>query len=220
MSLSLFLAKILKKVHLLDFCLTHGIWADIYNQAFSTTVRGIYREIYGIDYGIGTYGLSHSLQYGSIRADTKIGSYCSLAPGVFLSNANHNMTTASTGALFTSPLFRYQKEETIARVPKVIGNDVWIGQNAMILMNCTTIGNGACIGAGSVVTKDVPPYAIVAGNPARILRMRFKPDVIEKLEESKWWELKPDILFAFKEYHDNPKLFAERIIEYRRNTEI
>ena len=212
MRLHLLLAKVLKKAHLLNYCLTHGPWGDIYNQVFSRIVRDIYCELYGINYGIGTYGINHSLKYATIRAGTKIGNYCSFAPGILLSNAIHNISTATTGALFTSPLFRYQKVESIMRVAKVIGNDVWIGQNAMILKNCTNIGNGACIGAGSIVTKDVPPYAIVAGNPAKVLRMRFEPDVIKKLEESKWWELRPDILCAFKEFHDNPKLFAEKIV--------
>ena len=69
----------------------------------------------------------------------------------------------------------------------VIGNDVWIGQNAVILPG-VTIGRHCVVAAGAVVTKDVPPYAIVGGIPARIIRYRFSDEQIARLEESKWWE--------------------------------
>jgi acetyltransferase-like isoleucine patch superfamily enzyme len=69
-----------------------------------------------------------------------------------------------------------------------IGNDVWIGQNAIILPSVARIGDGAVIGAGAVVTKDVEPYSIVVGNPARLLRYRFSQETIVKLQESRWWE--------------------------------
>ena len=68
-----------------------------------------------------------------------------------------------------------------------IGNDVWVGANVVILPGCEKIGDGACIGAGSIVTKDVPPYAIVAGNPAKLIRYRFKDATINKIQETKWW---------------------------------
>ena len=74
-----------------------------------------------------------------------------------------------------------------------IGNDVWIGANAMILGGIT-IGDGAIIGAGAVVTKDIPPYAIVGGIPARIIRYRFPNDVINALLSSQWWNLSENIL--------------------------
>lgn len=75
-----------------------------------------------------------------------------------------------------------------------IKNDVWIGQGVTILPGCKKIGNGAIVGAGSVVTHDVPPYAIVAGNPARVLRYRFDEENIKKLEATQWWNLKLDEL--------------------------
>lgn len=71
-----------------------------------------------------------------------------------------------------------------------IGNDVWFGAGAIVLKG-VNIGNGAVIGAGAVVTKDVPPYAIVAGNPARVLKLRFDADVIKSLLASKWWDMEP-----------------------------
>src|SRR3546814_8421546 len=73
--------------------------------------------------------------------------------------------------------------------PLIIEDDVWIGHNALILPGCKFIGRGAVIGAGAVVTRNVERYTIVAGNPARKLRDRFSPELIEAMEASKWWEL-------------------------------
>ena len=76
----------------------------------------------------------------------------------------------------------------INRTTTVIGNDVWIGQNVIILPSVSVIGNGAVIGAGSIVTKNVPPFAIVAGNPAKIMKYRFSDDIINRIEQSAWWD--------------------------------
>ena len=75
----------------------------------------------------------------------------------------------------------------------LIGNDVWIGDGATILSG-VTIGDGACIGTKSVITKDVPPYTIAAGNPAKHIKKRFSDDIITKLLEVKWWELDDHII--------------------------
>ncbi|MBB4231773.1 CatB-related O-acetyltransferase [Rhizobium mongolense] len=75
----------------------------------------------------------------------------------------------------------------------VIGNDAWFGAASLVLRG-VTIGDGAVIGAGAVVTKDVPPYAIVAGNPAKIIRYRFEPQIIEKLLRVRWWDRELDII--------------------------
>lgn len=82
----------------------------------------------------------------------------------------------------------------------IIGNDVWIGSHALILGG-VKIGDGAVIGAGAVVTKDVPPYAVVGGVPARIIKYRFSQEIIDKLLEIKWWNLPENIL------KENIKLF-------------
>ncbi|WP_349616768.1 CatB-related O-acetyltransferase [Azotobacter salinestris] len=77
----------------------------------------------------------------------------------------------------------------------VIGNDVWIGARAVIMAG-VTIGNGAVIGTGAIVTRDVPPYAIVTGTPARVIKYRFEQDIIERLENSKWWDLSPEEIWS------------------------
>jgi len=75
----------------------------------------------------------------------------------------------------------------------VIGNDVWVGAAALVLKG-VTVGDGAVIGAGSVVTKDVPPYAIVTGNPAQIIRYRFDDATIKRLLSSTWWNREPEFI--------------------------
>ena len=75
-----------------------------------------------------------------------------------------------------------------------VGHGVWFGADSIVLSGCKTIGNGAVIGAGSVVTHDVPPYAVVVGNPARIIRYRLTSEQIEKVEASKWWLLEKNEL--------------------------
>jgi serine acetyltransferase len=105
----------------------------------------------------------------------------------------------------------YVREERRKRTRIEIGNDVWIGQNAIILSGVNKIGDGAVIGAGSIVTKDVPDFAIVAGNPAKVIRCRFDEAVIRKLKEERWWDR--DI----EELKDNIDDFC-RPIEMAKNT--
>lgn len=116
---------------------------------------------------------------------TSIGRYCSIARGVICGAPNHNLE-----ALSTHPAF---KGEFIQKQPPIIGNDVWIGNNVMI-MRGVTIGHGAVIAAGAIVTHDVQPYEIVGGVPARHIRYRFSPQVIEKLLASRWWDYPLEVL--------------------------
>lgn len=72
--------------------------------------------------------------------------------------------------------------------PLEIGNDVWIGEGAIVMPSVSTIGDGAVVAAGAVVNKNVPPYAVVCGNPARVVRYRFSEETIRELQYSRWWE--------------------------------
>ena len=121
-----------------------------------------------------------------------IGKFCSIACGTkFLMNcANHTLHSLST---YTFPLFGEEWENKMNvrdswdnRGDITIGNDVWIGYEAVILSG-VTIGDGAIIGTRAVVTKDVPPYTIVGGSPARVLKKRFSDDIVDKLLKMKWW---------------------------------
>lgn len=106
-----------------------------------------------------------------------IGNYCSISSNVFISPQEHNLKCFST-----YPQFDHNKNEK----QTVIGNDVLISAGAFIKQG-VTIGNGAVVGMGAVVTKDVPEYAVVVGNPAKVLRFRFSKKVIESIKNSHWW---------------------------------
>lgn len=95
----------------------------------------------------------------------------------------------------------------------IIGNDVWVGRNTMIL-DGVTIGDGAIVAAGAVVTKDVPPYAIVGGVPAKVLKYRFPPEVIERLLEIKWWDLPDEEITRIKDLFHIPNPTLEDLDKY------
>lgn len=121
-----------------------------------------------------------------------IGKFCQIATGVefVMNDANHQMNAVSTFPFYT--LDGWDAEAPAAsdmpcKGNTVIGNDVWIGQNAVILPGAH-IGDGAVIGLNSVVGGDVPPYTIVAGNPAKVIRKRFDDELIALLLKFKWWE--------------------------------
>ena len=124
----------------------------------------------------------------------KIGKFCSIACGTkfLFTSGNHSMQSLST---YTFPIF-YEEWGLDAKDIRsawdnkgdiVIGNDVWIGYEAVILSG-VTVGDGAIVGARAVVTKDVPPYTIVAGVPAHPIRKRFDEEVIAKLQALRWWD--------------------------------
>lgn len=130
----------------------------------------------------------------------EIGSFTSIANGVVLGGARHPMKWVSMSPVFyagrDSVKAKFAEHKLMPPARVKIGHDVWIGRSAIILAG-VTVGDGAVIGAGSVVTKDVPPYAIVAGNPARLIRYRFDESIILKLEEIKWWNFSEDRLKTF-----------------------
>ena len=101
-----------------------------------------------------------------------------------------------------------------------IGNDVWIGYGAIILSSCKKIGNGAIIGAGSVVTHNIPPYSIVAGNPARIIRYRFDEKKIKLIENSSWWNNSPYTLMNYYSDFDDIEKITVQIIGRNSNADI
>lgn len=114
-----------------------------------------------------------------------IGNYCAFGNNIKIILSNHNYNYASIQYTFYYKRFgklpyRNKRGKTI------IGSDVWIGDNVIILPN-VKIGNGVCIGAGSIVTKDIPSYTVCAGVPAKILKYRFSEDKIKELLEIKWW---------------------------------
>lgn len=122
--------------------------------------------------------------------NTKIGSFCSIASYCAIGGGEHSVNALSTSPVFFEGHNIFNKNfahlSVNERKPVIIQNDVWIGEKVFV-KDGITIANGAIVGAHSVVTHDVPPYAIVAGVPARIIRYRFKNIIIRELLESQWW---------------------------------
>ncbi len=128
-----------------------------------------------------------------------IGSFCSIARGTSIQEYNHNWKTATTyfirHRIFNEPY----GSDVVSKGKITIGNDVWIGAQCVILSG-VTIGDGAVIAANSVVANDIPPYAIVGGSPAKVIKYRFERSVIDKLLEIKWWEWDEGRLKQNKEF--------------------
>jgi len=148
-----------------------------------------------------TYGINEAtIPY---KGDITIGSYCSFAEGVrILAGGDHSIDSVSTYPF-------NGEEDSISKGPVWIGSDVWVGLNVIILGN-VRIGHGAVIGAGSIVTKDVPAYAVVAGAPARFIRWRFGSDDVRRLLSLKWWDWHPTYV---ERYKDDFKLPVAKFLE-------
>lgn len=153
-------------------------------EMWSLKLREILKRYYDIEVGIGSYGYN----FQNYPAGTKIGNYCSLASYTHVINVNHPSNCVTTHPMFFNPAVGFVNSDFRTRTELTIGNDVWIGQSCLILPKVSNIGNGAIIGAGSVVTKNIEPYSIVAGNPARVIGYRFDKATIDKLLSIRWWD--------------------------------
>lgn len=152
----------------------------------STTLREIFATYWGVEIGLYTHG--GCFEPWMVDARTKIGRYSSIASGVRIVNHNHPLSFKGTSGLFFNPSLGLCDQWLVEHKPLEIGNDVWIGANAVVMPEVKRIGDGAVIGAGAVVNRDVPPYAVMLGNPARVVKYRFSEEVISRLLAEKWWE--------------------------------
>lgn len=152
----------------------------------SVTFRKIFKTYHHVE--IGMYSMGGCFRRGNIAPGTTIGRYCSFARNVTVLNRNHPLDFKSTHALFFNPALKLCDHYVVEDTPLKIGNDVWMGEYAVILAHVTEIGDGAVIGAGTIVNKNVPPYAVVIGNPGRVVRYRFSKETIDELLASRWWE--------------------------------
>lgn len=160
---------------------------------------------------------NHSyLNRGTTINYASIGAYCSIGSDVLIGVRKHPTDMISTHPAFyanNKAFETYADRMYCDELPNIeIGNDVWIGSKSTVLGNIR-IGDGAVVAYGSVVTKDVPPYAIVGGVPARIIKYRFDKEIIDRLLEIKWWELSDDFFKKYFRLMHDPYEFIHSYLE-------
>ena len=160
---------------------------------------------------IGNYSY---LGRGSSLIHAEVGNFCSISGNVLVGMGHHTLNHLSTSPIFTECYNgtgqSWTTQSGINPYNKVIvGNDVWIGTRVMIIGG-VNIGDGAVIGAGAIVTKDVPPFAVVVGVPARVVKYRFSPETVEKIQASSWWNLPDSVLKS------NIKLFQNDNVDIKQ----
>jgi len=139
----------------------------------NTTVNGPNTEFYSLDFPI------------------KIGNFCSIARGTNIQEHNHDINCMTTYFIKYRIFNDKYGTDAVSKGAIEIGNDVWIGTGSTILTG-VKIGDGAVIAANAVVTNDIPPYAIVGGTPAKVLKYRFSPEIINELLQIQWWNWEID----------------------------
>lgn len=178
-------------------------------QMRSVSLRRILQRKFGVR--VGNYSYGSLLEPGGCDRHTTIGAYASIGPGVRRFGAAHPLDGLTLHPYWYNPALGFvTADQDVDRTSCSIGNDVWIGANAIILPGCREIGDGAVIGAGSIVTKDVAPYSVVAGNPARLIHTRLDEGTREALLTSEYWMHTPEqaskILDSIGEVRENSQL--------------
>ncbi|MHB8139329.1 MAG: CatB-related O-acetyltransferase [Smithellaceae bacterium] len=162
-------------------------------ELYSKTLRMIYDKCHGVKVGMYSYGAFDPV----LAPGTIVGRYTSIAPKFSVINGSHPTNHMSSHPFFYNPALGYVDQLLIERrIKLIIGNDVYIGLDVAIMPQVTNIGDGSVIAAGSVVVKDVPPFAVVGGNPAKIIKYRFSQQVIDHITKSAWWKKDIDELKA------------------------
>lgn len=191
---------------------------DVACQDNLNSARYVYlddkKQYVGLAIGIGSYIVDATLEFGSLRGHVQVGNYSSIGHRVrFITGLNHN------GNFISTYPFRVFCGEAIEGAVNtyfesnhnqiIIGSDVWIGAD-VTLLGGVRIGNGAIIGAGAVVAKDVPPYAVVVGNPARVIKYRFSPEAISFLQRLKWWNWERERIISHWHEFEQPQEFMQK----------
>lgn len=147
-------------------------------------------------------------------SNTEIGSFCSIANNVIIGGGMHPVDWVGTSPAFyegrdsIKAKFSNHKRKNVKKT--IIQHDVWIGQSVIIKQGIC-IGTGAVIGMGSIVTKDVPPYTVYAGNPAKLIKERFDKNTAEKLLKIEWWNFDDKKLKKYAKYFTNPDQFINKV---------
>lgn len=145
---------------------------------------------------------------------TSVGAFTSISNNCYIGSLSHPMNWVSTSSVFhkgNNVLKKnFSEHDFISYKQTYIGNDVWVGEGCKIKAG-VTIGDGAVIGMGSIVTKDVEPYAVYAGNPAKKIKDRFDDDLAEKIKRSMWWKWSDEKIACYSSFFNNPKSFVQQV---------
>lgn len=167
-----------------------------YNRDNETVAVNLF-DLDKVSVGKRSYGGLYVLQFNSDNC-LSIGNYCSIGPNViFILSADHYLKHISTFP-FKVKIIK-EKYEATSKGDIIVEDDVWIGYGSIILSG-VRIGQGAVIGAGSIVTKDVPPYSIVCGNPAKVVKYRFNKDIINELMKIDFEQIDDDFIKGHIDY--------------------
>lgn len=157
---------------------------------FNTILRRLRYRRYSLEMGSHTYGKPNILSFAGSNSRITIGKYCSIARNVkIICGSNHHIDWISTfpfRILFNLP-GQYEDGHPFDKGPVEIGNDVWIGDGVTILSG-VKVGDGAVLAAGAFIVKDVEPYSVVGGNPAKHLKYRFPCNYVKELLKIRWWD--------------------------------
>lgn len=152
---------------------------------YSATAREIMSLFHGVEIGAYAYGC---FDPDRIPENVSIGRYTSIGPGVRVFVHDHPLDRLSTHPFFYNSALGCLAEDSLPSGRLVIGNDVWVGADVIVVAGCRRIGDGAVVGAGAIVTKDIPDFCIAAGTPAKAIRQRFSHDIADGVMRSEWWK--------------------------------
>ncbi len=158
-------------------------------QLRSSSLRQVMASVHGVNVGAHSYGCFDPVRF---PPGTRIGRYVSVGPHVAAYRRNHPMDRLSLHPYFYRPVLGARDGADVDTAPLDIDAGSWLGANVIILPGCRRIGRGAVVAAGAVLTRDVPDYAIVGGNPARRIRYRFSPEAIAAADATRWWLQRPE----------------------------
>jgi acetyltransferase-like isoleucine patch superfamily enzyme len=162
-----------------------AIWSEG-GPSYSFTARQLLRQHHGVT--VGAYSYGPLLRPSSPPGPVWVGRYSSIGPNLELIRDTHPTNTLSTHPAFYCAHYGQVAETDLEIAPLTIGHDVWIGSRVTVLAGCRNIGHGSIVAAGAVLTKDVPPFAIVGGVPAKLIRYRFDPPLRQVILASRWWD--------------------------------